>query len=77
MGRKIKYTHTLHIYNWCFRFLDSDNDPTRSQPSYPGVGRSWFKCYLLLGLIAFVIFWLVLMLRVYLHEKYWTWSYIW
>ena len=43
---------------------------------YPPSGR-FFHCYLILGLIGFVVFWLVLMLRIYLPEKYWTWSYMW
>lgn len=36
-----------------------------------------FVAYLLLGLMGFVIFWSILMLRVYLPERYWRWSYIW
>lgn len=43
----------------------------------PGAGRNCFHCYLCLGLVAFVTFWLVLMLRIYLPESYWTWSYVW
>ena len=38
---------------------------------------SWFTFYLCAGMLGFVIFWLVLMLRIYLPETYWTWSYIW
>jgi len=56
---------------------DRDNEVGRRQTNHSGAGRSWFQCYLCLGLIGFVIFWFVLMLRVYLHERYWTWSYIW
>ena len=36
-----------------------------------------FVAYLLMGMIGFVVFWSALMLRIYLPEKYWTWSYIW
>lgn len=36
-----------------------------------------FIAYLMLGMIGFVVFWSVLMLRIYLPEKYWRWSYIW
>ena len=43
---------------------------------YHNSGR-FFHCYLILGLIGFFVFWLVLMLRIYLPEKYWTWTYIW
>ena len=43
---------------------------------YPTSGR-FFHCYLVLGLVGFFVFWLVLMLRIYLPERYWTWSYIW
>ena len=38
---------------------------------------SYFHLYLCLGMMGFVVFWLVLMLRIYLPEAYWTWSYIW
>ena len=38
---------------------------------------SWFHLYLCFGMLGFVVFWLVLMLRIYLPETYWTWSYIW
>jgi hypothetical protein len=38
---------------------------------------SWFHVYLCLGMLGFLIFWLVLMLRIYLPEPYWTWSYVW
>ena len=38
---------------------------------------SWFTFYLCAGMLGFVIFWLILMLRIYLPETYWTWSYIW
>lgn len=38
---------------------------------------SWFHVYLCLGMLGFIVFWLVLMLRIYLPESYWTWSYIW
>merc|ERR1712136_181246 len=55
---------------------DRDTEAVRSQPNPHRGGRNWFQCYLCLGLVGFVTFWLVLMLRVYLHEKYWTWSYI-
>ena len=63
--------------NYLHRFVDRDIEAGRSQPNRPRSRRSWFQCYLGLGLVGFVTFWLVLMLRVYLHEKYWTWSYIW
>ena len=63
--------NSLHL------FVDRDTEAGRSQPNRPRSRRSWFQCYLGLGLVGFVTFWLVLMLRVYLHEKYWTWSYIW
>ena len=36
-----------------------------------------FVAYLLLGMLGFVAFWSLLMLRVYLPERYWEWSYIW
>ncbi len=36
-----------------------------------------FIAYLALGMVGFVLFWSVLMLRIYLPEKYWRWSYIW
>ena len=36
-----------------------------------------FVTYLLLGMLGFVIFWCLLMLRIYLPEEYWKWSYIW
>lgn len=36
-----------------------------------------FVAYLLLGMVGFVVFWSILMLRIYLPEKYWRWSYIW
>ena len=38
---------------------------------------TWFHFYLCFGMLGFLIFWLVLMLRIYLPETYWTWSYIW
>lgn len=38
---------------------------------------SWFHFYLCFGMLGFIVFWLVLMLRIYLPESYWTWSYIW
>ena len=38
---------------------------------------TWFHFYLCFGMIGFIVFWLVLMLRIYLPESYWTWSYIW
>lgn len=36
-----------------------------------------FVTYLLLGMLGFVVFWSLLMLRIYLPEDYWKWSYIW
>jgi len=36
-----------------------------------------FHFYLVLGLVGFFAFWLILMLRIYLPESYWRWSYIW
>ena len=36
-----------------------------------------FIAYLLLGMLGFIAFWSILMLRIYLPEKYWEWSYIW
>lgn len=39
--------------------------------------NAYFHFYLCLGMLGFVVFWLVLMLRIYLPESYWTWSYIW
>lgn len=42
-----------------------------------GQGRGFFQLYLLLGMIGFFLFWLILMLRIYLPEKYWRWSYMW
>ena len=36
-----------------------------------------FVTYLLLGMFGFVVFWSLLMLRIYLPEEYWKWSYIW
>ena len=38
---------------------------------------STFHLYLCCGMLGFVIFWVVLMLRIYLPESYWTWSYFW
>ena len=38
---------------------------------------TWFHFYLCFGMLGFLVFWLVLMLRIYLPESYWTWSYIW
>ena len=50
--------------------------PPTARTYYPTSGR-FFHCYLVLGLVGFFVFWLVLMLRIYLPERYWTWSYIW
>ena len=36
-----------------------------------------FVAYLILGMVGFVLFWGILMLRIYLPERYWQWSYIW
>lgn len=36
-----------------------------------------FIAYLLLGMMGFIAFWSILMLRIYLPERYWEWSYIW
>ena len=40
-------------------------------------GLSTFHLYLCCGMMGFVIFWVVLMLRIYLPESYWRWSYFW
>lgn len=40
-------------------------------------GLSTFHLYLCCGMLGFVIFWVVLMLRIYLPESYWRWSYFW
>ena len=36
-----------------------------------------FVTYMLLGMFGFVAFWSLLMLRIYLPEEYWKWSYVW
>ena len=58
---------------------DGESSSNVVENSGGGGGRSskLFHMYLVLGMFGFVAFWLVLMLRVYLPEKYWTWSYIW
>ena len=60
---------------------DSETGPETSTPRKTCCGRtrpsSWFSIYLCFGMIGFIVFWLVLMLRIYLPESYWTWSYIW
>ena len=63
------------------RLLQEPSDKQKNSQAvtiryYPPSGR-FFHCYLILGLVGFVVFWLVLMLRIYLPEKYWTWSYMW
>ena len=40
-------------------------------------GSAIFALKLCCGLLALFGFWLVLLLRVYLPESYWTWSYLW
>ena len=56
---------------------ESRNEPNRTNSSQCGKGGTWFHFNLCLGMLGFVIFWLFLMLRIYLPESYWTWSYIW
>ena len=55
----------------------SECPPDFQRTYYPTNSGRFFHCYLVLGLIGFFVFWLVLMLRIYLPERYWTWSYIW
>nr|XP_040569093.1 uncharacterized protein LOC121118580 [Lepeophtheirus salmonis] len=52
----------------------SRNHLFRSIFNYP-VSISVFHVYFSLGLVGFILFWTVLMLRVYLPESYWKWSY--
>ncbi len=56
--------------------------PTTSGKRFRCLGKdccecNCFVCYLMLGMLGFVAFWSLLMLRIYLPERYWEWSYIW
>ena len=50
----------LHILHF---IIEGEGEIGGRRPNRPGGGRNWFQCYLFLGLIGFVTFWLVLMLR--------------
>ena len=67
--------------NW---FFSVGHDPfPRHQSASNGTTKCFkaecncFVTYLLLGMLGFVVFWSLLMLRIYLPEEYWKWSYIW
>ena len=56
---------------------DIENEDRTSNKCAASKNGTWFHFNLCLGMLGFVIFWLFLMLRIYLPESYWTWSYIW
>ena len=61
-------------------FMNSDFENSEDRTSTKCAASkngTWFHFNLCLGMLGFVIFWLFLMLRIYLPESYWTWSYIW
>jgi hypothetical protein len=84
------YRHALNIVSSCFFLLPSGGDhPHHHHHVHHGGGGgprrflcfeqecNCFVTYLMLGMLCFVAFWSLLMLRIYLPEKYWEWSYIW
>ena len=40
-------------------------------------GSVTFAVKLCCALLSFIVFWVVSLLRIYLPESYWTWSYLW
>ena len=62
--------------------FDSEDDLEDSEDSEEHCCKrkrktTWFHFNLCFGMLGFIVFWSVLMLRIYLPESYWTWSYIW
>ena len=73
----IKGSNSVAIHNGKRLQVRLQEDVERDSANAEEDSPALFTCYLLLGMTSFVTFWVMLMLRIYLPERYWTWSYIW